>query len=81
MVVATLWLAMLSRSSLADVHVANDVPPGQLRFRVFAGADGLRNLVMVSIVQDRNGLLWIGTDDGVYRFDGERFTQFSLARA
>jgi PAS domain S-box-containing protein len=45
---------------------------------VFAGADGLRNLVIISIAQDDDGFLWIGTEDGVYRFDGERFTQFSV---
>jgi PAS domain S-box-containing protein len=62
-----------------DISSRDDVPPGQLAFRVFAGADGLRNLVLNSVAQDRQGLLWIGTDDGVYRFDGEHFTHFSLA--
>ncbi|MGH2900053.1 MAG: ligand-binding sensor domain-containing protein, partial [Solirubrobacteraceae bacterium] len=55
-----------------------DIPPGQLRFRVFAGGEGLRNLVINSIAQDASGLLWLATDDGVYRFDGERFTHLSL---
>jgi PAS domain S-box-containing protein len=54
------------------------VPPGQLTFRVFGGADGLRNLVITSVAQDRDGFLWIATEDGVYRFDGERFTHFSV---
>jgi PAS domain S-box-containing protein len=54
------------------------VPAGQLRFRVFGGADGLRNLVITSVAQDRDGFLWIATEDGVYRFDGERFTHFSV---
>ena len=53
-------------------------PQGQLTFRVFAGADGLRNLVVTSIAQDGDGFLWLGTEDGVYRFDGERFAHFSV---
>src|SRR5262245_18549607 len=56
---------------------ADDVPPGHLKFRVFAGADGLQNLVVISIAQDRDGFLWLGTEDGVYRFDGARFTHFT----
>jgi len=71
------WLVALARPLLADVGAPENLPPGQSKFRVFGGADGLRNLVIASIAQDGNGLLWLGTDDGVYRFDGERFTQFS----
>jgi PAS domain S-box-containing protein len=47
-----------------------------MRFRVFAGPEGLKNLVISSIAQDSDGLLWLATDDGAYRFDGERFTHF-----
>ena len=63
--------------ALAPYTVQTDVPPGQLTFRVYAGTDGLRNLVISSITQDGNGLLWLGTDDGVYRFDGVSFKHFS----
>jgi PAS domain S-box-containing protein len=45
---------------------------------VFGPADGLHNLVVVSIAQDDQGFLWLGTEDGVYRFDGENFTHFSV---
>ena len=72
---AILWLAMASPAR-AD-EVAHDVPHGQTRFRVFAGDDGLRNLVIGGIAQDPNGFLWVATDDGVYRFDGELFTHYS----
>src|SRR5204863_7802762 len=64
---AIVSIAVLSRPVLADP--TDDVPPGQLRFRVFAGADGLRNLVITSITQDPQGFLWPASDDGVYRFD------------
>ena len=57
---------------------SEDVPPGQVTVRVFAGTAGLRNLVVASIAEDSDGFLWIGTEDGVYRFDGERFTRFSV---
>lgn len=54
------------------------IPRGTSRLRVFGDGDGLRNLVIVSITQDAQGALWLGTDDGVYRYDGERFTLFGL---
>ena len=54
------------------------IPRGLSRLRTFSDADGLNNLVIVSITQDVRGALWLGTDDGVYHYDGERFTLYSL---
>jgi len=77
--IALLCLAVGTRIGQAEPTAPmQPVPPGQLKFRVFSGADGLRNQVIVSIAQDRDGLLWLATEDGVYRFDGERFTRFSV---
>jgi PAS domain S-box-containing protein len=75
--VAVLGLAALSGPAHAHPGAFDEDPPGQARFRVFAGDEGLRNFVIVSITQDASGFLWLATDDGVYRFDGERFTHFS----
>src|SRR5215207_6338474 len=39
--------------------------------------DGLPSNVIWSIVQDRDGYLWLGTDGGLGRFDGGRFSVVS----
>lgn len=39
--------------------------------------DGLSNNFVTDIVQDRHGFLWIATESGLNRFDGENFKQFS----
>jgi len=56
----------------------DDVPLGQVRIRPFGAADGLRNLIVLGIVQDGSGMLWVATDDGVYRYDGQQFTHYSM---
>ena len=55
-----------------------EIPRGQIRFRTFGAADGLRNLFIVGIVQDSQGFLWVATDDGAYRYDGQQFIHYSM---
>ena len=74
--VFAIWLVAQSRPAFADD--AAELPRGQSSFRVFGSADGLYNVAISSLAQDGDGLLWIATDDGVYRFDGERFTHVSV---
>jgi diguanylate cyclase (GGDEF)-like protein len=45
-------------------------------FRVFGNGEGLENLSIRQIYQDRVGFLWVSTENGLYRFDGERFEGF-----
>src|SRR5215467_13979589 len=42
-------------------------------FRLYGPAEGLRNLVVLSLAQDRQGFIWAGTEGGLYRYDGTRF--------
>jgi signal transduction histidine kinase/CheY-like chemotaxis protein/ligand-binding sensor domain-containing protein len=35
--------------------------------------DGLGNLSVNCLLQDRSGFLWIGTESGLYQYDGSRF--------
>jgi hypothetical protein len=43
--------------------------------------DGLPVNVITSLLQGRDGYLWIGTFDGLVRFDGVRFTTFNAANS
>jgi signal transduction histidine kinase/ligand-binding sensor domain-containing protein len=51
-------------------------PRGDLAFRSFTPEDGLTNLVVLAIAEDREGALWVGTDDGLFRIDGEHVVRF-----
>ena len=41
--------------------------------------DGLSSNRVYSIIQDRKGFLWFGTDDGLNRFDGIGFTGYKFS--
>ena len=47
-----------------------------MRFKRFSIEQGLSQSTVESIVQDQSGLIWIGTEDGLNRFDGNDFTIF-----
>ena len=49
-------------------------------FRYFGVAEGLNNLTVRSIYQDRVGFLWVATVNGLFRYDGERFEAFGAAQ-
>src|SRR5690242_164548 len=44
----------------------------QMFHRAYTHDDGLSGAVH-AIAQTRDGYLWVGTDDGLYRFDGVHF--------
>ena len=45
-------------------------------FRNFGVTEGLNNLAVRRIYQDRVGFLWLSTENGIFRFDGNRFEPF-----
>ena len=44
--------------------------------RNFVSADGLANLSIQKIFQDRDGFIWVSTENGLFRYEGDRFQSF-----
>jgi diguanylate cyclase (GGDEF)-like protein len=63
---------------VSGVLRAQTLPPATYPFRTYGAEAGLGNLSATSLAQDAAGFLWVGTQDGVYRYDGTRFTRFGL---
>src|SRR3984957_1047592 len=48
-------------------------------FKFYGEEEGLQNLVVQVVLQDRAGFIWVGTQNGLFRYDGSRFTSFGRA--
>lgn len=48
----------------------------EYNFRNFGVTEGLNNLAIRRIYQDRVGFVWVSTENGIYRYDGEGFETF-----
>ena len=46
-------------------------------FQLYGQLDGLSNLTPTSLLQDRTGFLWVGTQNGLFRYDGSRFERIT----
>ncbi len=45
-------------------------------FKFYGQEQGLTNLATECLFQDRAGYLWVGTQNGLFRYDGSGFTRF-----
>ncbi|HCU17794.1 MAG TPA: hypothetical protein DF818_00705 [Bacteroidales bacterium] len=50
--------------------------PQSYNFRNFNSEDGLTRSYVYSIIQDVQGYLWVGTDNGLFRYDGFKFENY-----
>ena len=76
------WLAIASRRGLIAVllccgwlNCSAELP---FTFRVWTTHQGLPENQVTCLLQTRDGYLWVGTEDGLARFDGVRFVSFGL---
>jgi ligand-binding sensor domain-containing protein len=67
-------ILLTSLALIATSAAINGTIPESPRFSQLSVRDGLSQSSVQQILQDRKGLLWFGTQEGLNRFDGYRFT-------
>ncbi|WP_177196805.1 ligand-binding sensor domain-containing diguanylate cyclase [Duganella sp. CF517] len=68
------WLAWLA--GLIFAWLGAPAAAEQMALRYFGQSDGLANQAVTAITQDGAGYLWVGTENGLFRFDGARFRRY-----
>jgi signal transduction histidine kinase/ligand-binding sensor domain-containing protein len=61
---------------ICTVVVTVHAGPDDIRFRSLSVEDGLSQSAVNCILQDRDGFIWLGTQDGLNRYDGYQFTTY-----
>lgn len=67
--------------SLAVLCLFARTAQGQYRIDSWTTENGLPQNTISGLVQTRDGYIWLGTSDGLVRFDGVRFTVFNKANS
>lgn len=62
---------------LAALASAALAAQGTYHFKSYGPDQGLTNLATTAITQDATGYLWVGTEGGAFRYDGQRFLRFA----
>src|SRR5205823_9091690 len=79
----TRWFGLAIVGLLSAARLVFAAPPAktvtQYASTTWTQGEGLPSDTVRSIVQTLDGFLWIGTDEGLARFDGHDFTVFGRA--
>ncbi|MGQ9918887.1 MAG: two-component regulator propeller domain-containing protein, partial [Bryobacteraceae bacterium] len=70
-------LAVLAVAAQAAHALDPSRPPSQYSQAVWQTGSGLPDNFAQSLIQTRDGYLWIGTTEGLVRLDGTQFTTFN----
>jgi signal transduction histidine kinase/CheY-like chemotaxis protein len=77
------WCIPKAKLSLAATVVcfalAAPVGAQQDSFRYYGPEEGLTSVAVKVLFQDRTGFLWVGTENGLFRYDGQRFQRYGSA--
>ncbi|MGI9159351.1 MAG: ligand-binding sensor domain-containing protein [Saprospiraceae bacterium] len=69
---------MRFRFTLLCCHLVAMLGAQSPQFLHYGLTDGLPSNQVYCIEQDRNGMIWLGTDNGLARFDGRAFRNFQV---
>ena len=75
---ARLWALALYGLVMAGALPVAGQGPGRLPFREFGNREGMLSSAINAIHQDGRGLLWVGTEVGLHRYDGHSFQLLEL---
>ena len=64
------------RMPLLALLLSGALAAQQLSLQQYGQAQGLLNLVAQCLLQDRTGFLWVGTQGGLFRYDGFKFRAY-----
>jgi ligand-binding sensor domain-containing protein/two-component sensor histidine kinase len=73
------WSCLLVQSIAAVLQIISPVSGQQLSIRHYDVSDGLAHSHVSAMHQDHRGYLWLATWEGLSRFDGYRFTNYTQA--
>lgn len=71
---------VLVGSFLHLVALLAQVIPSDAQFFHYTSKEGLSQQIVRAIIQDTEGFIWVGTEDGLNKFDGYDFRQFRSIR-
>lgn len=74
-------VAMFTPAVAARAQSGVPWPTQDVGIRAFNQADGLRAQSVYAINIAPDGVIWVGTDDQGYQFDGARWIRFTLPAA
>lgn len=76
---AILWVVFFTISFTGN-NLSAQFPFPKLKLKYYTVADGLSNNNVSCITQDHLGFIWIGTLNGLNRFDGTEFQIYKKKR-
>lgn len=69
-----LYLCFILTALSATIQAQN------LNFQKYGVSEGLSSNTVFSTIEDKDGFIWISTEEGVDRFDGSNFKHYTLPR-